>query len=74
MFLAAAMVVKHTDAVATLPLSIASMLAEDLDLTVIRPPFRLPKIEIFQYWHARFHREPGNQWIRAEFARLFRAA
>jgi len=74
MFLAAAMVVKHTDAVATLPLSIASVLADDLDLTVIRPPFRLPKIEIFQYWHARFHREPGNQWIRAVFARMFRAA
>jgi len=73
MFLAAAMVVKHTDAVATLPLSIASVLADDLDLTVIRPPFRLPKIEIFQYWHARFHREPGNQWIRAVFARMFRA-
>ena len=72
MFLAAAIVAKHTDAVATLPLSIATVLAEDLDLMVIKPPFKLPKIEIFQYWHERFHREPGNQWIRSVFATLFR--
>jgi DNA-binding transcriptional LysR family regulator len=72
-FLAAAIVAKHTDAVATLPGSIATVLAEDLDLTVITPPVKLPKIEIFQYWHQRFHREPGNQWIRSVFTRLFRS-
>lgn len=72
MFIAAAIVAKHTDAVATLPLSIATVLADDLDLQVIAPPIKLPKIEIFQYWHQRFHREPGNQWIRSVFARLFK--
>ena len=71
-FLAASIIAKHSDAVATLPLSIATVLAEDLDLDVIVPPIRLPKIEISQYWHERFHREPGNQWIRSVFARLFR--
>jgi DNA-binding transcriptional LysR family regulator len=71
-FLAASIIAKHTDAVATLPLSIATVLAEDLDLEVIEPPVRLPKIEIFQYWHERFHREPGNQWIRGVFSGLFR--
>jgi DNA-binding transcriptional LysR family regulator len=73
MFLAAAIVAKHTDAVATLPLSIATVLAGDLDLMVIKPPFKLPKIEIFQYWHERFHREPGSQWIRSVFGSLFRS-
>lgn len=72
MFLAAAIVAKRSDAVATLPLSIARVLAEDLDLDVINPPIQLPKIEISQYWHSRFHHEPGNQWIRSVFARLFR--
>ena len=71
-FLAASIIAKHSDAVATLPLSIATVLAEDLDLAVITPPIKLPKIEISQYWHERFHREPGNQWIRSIFARLFR--
>jgi len=72
MFIGAAVLAKHTDAVATLPLSIATVLAEDLDLQIIRPPIRLPKIDIFQYWHDRFHRDPGNQWTRAVFKELFR--
>ncbi|MGE0563195.1 MAG: LysR family transcriptional regulator [Pseudolabrys sp.] len=71
-FIAAAVVAKHTDAVATLPLSIAHTMADDLNLEVIRPPVKLPRIEIFQYWHDRFHREPGNKWIRSVFQNLFR--
>jgi DNA-binding transcriptional LysR family regulator len=71
-FIAAAVVAKHTDAVATLPLSIANTLAADLNLEVIRTPLKLPRIEIFQYWHDRFHREPGNKWIRSVFQSLFR--
>jgi DNA-binding transcriptional LysR family regulator len=74
MFIGAAVLAKHTDAVATLPLSIATVLAEDLDLQIIRPPLRLPKIDIFQYWHDRLHRDPGNQWTRAVFKELFRRA
>jgi len=71
MFIGAAVIAKHTDAVATLPLSVATVLAKDLDLRVITPPLRLPKIDIFQYWHDRFHRDPGNQWIRSIFKSLF---
>ena len=71
-FIAAAVVAKHTDAVATLPLSIANTLAADLNLEVIRTPLKLPRIEIFQYWHDRYHREPGNKWIRTVFQSLFR--
>jgi DNA-binding transcriptional LysR family regulator len=71
MFIGAAVLAKHTDAVATLPRSIATVLAQDLDLAIIRPPVRLPTIDIYQYWHDRFHREPGSQWIRSVFASLF---
>jgi len=71
MFIGAAVLAKHTDAVATPPRSIATVLARDLDLAIIQPPVRLPTIDIYQYWHDRFHREPGNQWIRSVFATLF---
>jgi hypothetical protein len=47
-------------------------LAKDFDLQIITPPVRLPKIDIFQYWHARFHNDPASQWIRAVFKALFR--
>jgi DNA-binding transcriptional LysR family regulator len=71
-FVAAAVIAKHINAVATLPRSIATVLADDLNLEVVRPPIKLPKIEISQYWHNRFHRDPGNRWIRAVFSSLFR--
>lgn len=72
MFIGAAILAKHSDAIATLPLSIATVLADDLDLEILSPPLKLPRIEIFQYWHERLHREPGTKWIRGLFARLFR--
>ncbi len=71
-FIGAGILAKHTDAIATLPLSVASVLAQDLDLQIVTPPIKLPKIDIFQYWHERFHRDPGNQWIRSIFRTLFR--
>lgn len=72
MFIGAAILAKHTDAITTLPLSVATVLAKDLDLQVITPPVKLPKIDIYQYWHDRLNRDPGNQWIRATFKSLFR--
>jgi DNA-binding transcriptional LysR family regulator len=72
MFIGAAVLAKHTDAIATLPASIGNVLAADLDLQVFRVPLKLPKIEIFQYWHDRVHRDRGNQWIRSVFRSLFR--
>ena len=71
-FIGAAVLAKHSDAVAVLPHSIATVLAQDLDLQIIRPPVKLPKIDIYQYWHDRLHRDPGNQWIRSVFNALFR--
>jgi hypothetical protein len=44
----------------------------NLDLQIFTPPVKLPKINIFQYWHERFHRDPGSQWIRIIFKELFR--
>ena len=72
-FIAAAIVVKHTDTICTIPLSVATVLAKDLKLQIITPPIKLPKIDIFQYWHDRFHHDPGNQWIRSVFKTLFQS-
>jgi DNA-binding transcriptional LysR family regulator len=70
-FMAAAFAASRTDTVATLPAGIAAELAAPLGLAVLTTPVRMPRIDVSQYWHERFHREPGNQWIRGVFARLF---
>ena len=70
-FVAAAMVAKYTDAVATLPLRVGTMLAEELGLQLVRPPLALPRVPIGLFWHERSHRDPANKWLRAVFHRLF---
>jgi DNA-binding transcriptional LysR family regulator len=72
-FMAAAFAASRTDNVATLPAGIAAELGDALELAVFATPTRLPRIDVAQYWHERFHREPGNQWIRDVFAQLFGA-
>jgi DNA-binding transcriptional LysR family regulator len=70
-FMAAAFAASRTDNIATVPAGIAAELGDAFDLAVFPTPTRLPRIEVAQYWHERFHREPGSQWIRGVFAELF---
>jgi DNA-binding transcriptional LysR family regulator len=72
-FFAAAYAASRTDVVATLPAGIAAELSGVLGLRVFATPTRLPRIDVAQHWHERFHREPGNKWIRGVFAELFAA-
>lgn len=70
-FVTAAIIASMTDSVVTLPANMAAALADRLGLKLVATPARLPRIEIAQYWHERFHREPGNVWIRSLFSELF---
>jgi DNA-binding transcriptional LysR family regulator len=70
-FLAAAFTVSRTDLVATLPDAMVAELAGGLDLRPFATPLRLPRMETALLWHERFHRDPGNQWLRAAFAQVF---
>ncbi len=64
-FTAAAILAKNTNAVATMPGPVATVLARELDMQLAKPPIKLPEFEIAQYWHERFDRDPGNQWLRS---------
>ncbi|HZF31792.1 MAG TPA: LysR family transcriptional regulator [Gammaproteobacteria bacterium] len=70
-FVTAAFVASRTDAVVTVPATMAAELAEPLKLRTFAPPLKMPRIDVSQYWHERFHREPGSQWIRGLFVSLF---
>ena len=66
-FAAAALLAKLTDAIVTLPRPIAIVLARQLDLDAFKTPVKLPDIEICQYWHERYDRDPGHVWLRSLF-------
>ncbi len=73
-FVAGAIVAAETDAVATLPTNLAQRLAGPLGLVAFEPPIALPRIEIAQFWHERYHRDAGHKWLRNLTFELFAAA
>jgi DNA-binding transcriptional LysR family regulator len=70
-FAAAAHIAKNSDLVATLPRTIGLAMAKDLGLVAVETPLPMPNMEIAQYWHERFHRDVGSQWMRSVIRRLF---
>jgi DNA-binding transcriptional LysR family regulator len=72
-FIAGAIVAAETDGLATLPANLAKRLAGPLGLAAFETPIALPRIEITQYWHERYHRDPAHRWFRSITSELFGA-
>lgn len=63
-FLGVGKVIATTDLITTLPRNVGEALASQSELQVLQCPVPIPSYMIKQYWHARYHRDPGNQWFR----------
>ena len=70
-FLGLFAIVSTTDLIATLPRHIAETLAKVERLKVMRCPVPIPRFTVKQHWHARYHHDPGNRWLREAIAALF---
>jgi hypothetical protein len=42
-----------------------------INIKLLTSPIKFPTIEIKQHWHARYHHDPANKWLRSIFAELF---
>jgi DNA-binding transcriptional LysR family regulator len=61
-----------TQLVATLPRHIGETLARAAGgLQVLPCPLPIPKFQVKQHWHARYHQDPANRWLRGVCAELF---
>ena len=64
-FLGLAAILATTELVATLPRQIAELTAQASGtLRVLDCPVPLPRFAVKQHWHARFHEDAGNRWLR----------
>jgi DNA-binding transcriptional LysR family regulator len=72
-FLGLPAILSTTDLVATLPRHIGETLARTGDLLVLKCPLPIPTFQVKQHWHARFHHDAGNRWLRGVCAALFMA-
>lgn len=70
-FLGLAAIVSTTDLIATVPRHIGETLARSAEIAVYECPVPVPPFTVKQHWHARYHDDAGNRWLRALCASLF---
>lgn len=69
-YLAAAPILAATDLVCLMPLMLVRTLATSHAIEFKPIPLKAMRFPIALYWHERFHRDPGNQWLRTVFATI----
>jgi len=70
-FLGLDAILSTTDLIATLPRHIGETLAALGHLHLYACPVPIPAFTVKQHWHARYHHDPGNRWLRGTLATLF---
>lgn len=81
-FLGLAAIISTCDLVATLPRQIGETLVRTASespgkqplLGALPCPFDIPGFTVKQYWHARYHHDSANRWLRRLCADLFMQA
>jgi DNA-binding transcriptional LysR family regulator len=71
-FLGLAAIISTTDLIATLPRHIGETLARSAGLNVQPCPVPIPSFTVKQHWHARYHHDVANRWLRGVCIGLFR--
>jgi len=66
--------VSSTDLLVVVPHRLARACDGLINVTIFELPIDIPKFQIAQYWHDRFHADPANRWLRGLFARLYMPA
>jgi DNA-binding transcriptional LysR family regulator len=70
-FLGLPSILANTDLIVTLPRQIGETLARLGGLKVINCPISISSFKVKQHWHARYHNDPANRWLRGLCADLF---
>jgi DNA-binding transcriptional LysR family regulator len=72
-FLGLGAIIGTTDLIATLPRHIGETLAVMHHLAVHDCPVTIEGFSVKQHWHARYHLDSGNRWLRGVMLELFRS-
>lgn len=68
-FLLSAHIAEQSELILTTPSRLVGLLNLD-KVRILRPPIALPGFSVKQYWHERFHDDPGNRWLRNVLSRM----
>jgi len=70
-YLGVGLIVRDTDAIATIPNYLAQVLISQGGFKSFDPPYQFPQFSVKQHWHSRVHQTPSNQWLRQVCFKLF---
>ena len=70
-FLIGALLADRSDLVFTVPSRVVDAVGGRHNYSVLKPPLELPGFDAKQYWHSRFHEDPGNRWLRRTVSSMF---
>ncbi len=70
-FVAVGHILQRTELLATVPERFADCCVEPFGLTTLPLPVALPEIAINMFWHAKYHKDPANRWLRQLMFELF---
>ena len=69
-FLGLAAIVSSSDLIATIPRTIGETVARMGAIRVYPCPIKIPSFMVSQYWHTRYHNDPGVRWLRGVCGKL----
>lgn len=64
-------IVSSSDLIATMPNRTGHALARSFGLSLFPCPIPVPPFTVKQYWHERYHHDPGHRWLRSVVQSLF---
>jgi DNA-binding transcriptional LysR family regulator len=56
--------IAESEMIAAVPLAVGRRFARLYNIKALPLPFEVPEYDLCQYWHARFHHDPANRWLR----------
>ncbi|MBJ7437754.1 MAG: LysR family transcriptional regulator [Sphingopyxis sp.] len=68
-FLLSAHIAEQSELILTAPSRLTGLLKAER-VRILQPPITLPGFTVKQYWHERFHEDPGNRWLRTILSRM----
>jgi len=63
--------IEGTEYLVVVPQRLGAFLEASGIARVYALPLEAPGYLVMQHWHERYHRDPGNQWLRSTIAHLF---
>jgi DNA-binding transcriptional LysR family regulator len=65
-------VIARSDLVVTVPHAVGTFVKDiHMNIRIVQPPMRTPKIDLKIHWHRNFHGDAKNRWLRDLVAGLF---